>query len=717
MKETIGHDWHFVRLGGLDQVVLRDGRDLLALEHLDPKLWVALSCPVQGLEIDEKTLTLIDENKDGRIRVPEILQAIKWAAPHLRDPGVILAGVDYLDLAAINSETRQGATVLASARAILRGLGKHDATRIHLAEAADRVSIFVETRFNGDGIVPATAAEEEETAKVIGEIVATVGGIEDRSGKAGVDQARADAFFTACTDCISWLEHGQAPEIVTLGGGTAPAAAAVEAVRAKIDDYFTRIHLAEFDERSVAALNRSESEYLALAAKDLSISGEEVAGFPIAKVSPSRNLPLKQGLNPAWRTAMAAFYQKAVIPVLGEDREELSESDWALIKSRVSPYLTWAASKKGAVVERLGPDRIRAILASDCRAKVNALIAQDRSLEAQFNAIFSVERLIRYLRDLPVLLRNFVSFLDFYCPETKAIFQAGELYLDGRSTTLCLRVNGANPAAAASNAYLAYCDLSRPGGETMKIVAGFTQGDSDFLRVGRNGIFYDRRGRDWDATITSIQDNPISVRQAFWSPYKKVARFVEDQIAKMAAAKDKAADDMLASGVTNVAAKPAFDVAKFAGIFAAIGLAIGAIGGAITAVAAGFFSLAWWQMPLAVIGALLLISGPSMIMASLKLRQRTVGPILDANGWAINGRVRINIPFGARLTRCATRPRGSTISLDDPFIDRRKARRRRLIAFAVVVVFTLLALVRWDASRHDGTYFWEAGQESQVPAE
>ena len=58
----------------------------------------------------------------------------------------------------------------------------------------------------------------------------------------------------------------------------------------------------------------------------------------------------------------------------------------------------------------------------------------------------------------------------------------------------------------------------------MTIVAAFTAGDSDNLMVGRNGVFYDRKGRDWDATITKIIDNPISIRQAFWSPYKKFVR-------------------------------------------------------------------------------------------------------------------------------------------------------------------------------------------------
>ena len=73
----------------------------------------------------------------------------------------------------------------------------------------------------------------------------------------------------------------------------------------------------------------------------------------------------------------------------------------------------------------------------------------------------------------------------------------------------------------------------------MRIAAAFTQGDSDYLFVGRNGVFYDRKGRDWDATIIKISDAPISIRQSFFSPYKKVASFVGDQFAKFAASKEK----------------------------------------------------------------------------------------------------------------------------------------------------------------------------------
>src|SRR5690606_34906789 len=127
-----------------------------------------------------------------------------------------------------------------------------------------------------------------------------------------------------------------------------------------------------------------------------------------------------------------------------------------------------------------------------------------------------------------------------------------------------------------------------------------------------------------------------------------------------------------------------FDVAKFAGIFAAIGLALGAIGSAIAAVVTGFMGLELWQMPLAIGGALLAVSGPSMLLAALKLRERNLGPLLDASGWAINTRARINIPFGAALTNMAQLPAGASRSMTDPYADKKSRWKTWLVIAAVV---------------------------------
>ena len=152
------HVWEFFRAGGFDQVKLESGADLMALDQLDQKLWVALSCPTRGLEFDSRTLDLIDTDQDGRIRVPEVIAAGKWACANLRNPDDLVKGGDGLPLSAINDSTPEGKQLLASARQILTNLGRADAATITIEEAADTARIFAQTKFNGDGVVAADSA-------------------------------------------------------------------------------------------------------------------------------------------------------------------------------------------------------------------------------------------------------------------------------------------------------------------------------------------------------------------------------------------------------------------------------------------------------------------------------------------------------------------------------------------------------------------------------
>src|SRR3982750_1467358 len=81
----MAHQWNFFRAGGFDQVRIDSGDDIVHLKDLDQKLWVALSCPTRGLEFDPHTLDLLDLDHDDRVRAPEVLAAIEWIRPLLKN--------------------------------------------------------------------------------------------------------------------------------------------------------------------------------------------------------------------------------------------------------------------------------------------------------------------------------------------------------------------------------------------------------------------------------------------------------------------------------------------------------------------------------------------------------------------------------------------------------------------------------------------------------
>ena len=184
------HRWHFWRAGGFDQVRLDSGADLLALDQLDQKLWVALSCPTRGLEFDARTLDLIDTDHDGRIRAPEILAATRWACERLKSPDALLHRAVALPLAAINDSTPEGRQLLSSARQILSDLGKKDTEVITLEETADTARIFAQTKFNGDGIIPPESADDAQVTvrEVVELFLAAWGGGQWRPAPGAAEQ-------------------------------------------------------------------------------------------------------------------------------------------------------------------------------------------------------------------------------------------------------------------------------------------------------------------------------------------------------------------------------------------------------------------------------------------------------------------------------------------------------------------------------------------------
>ncbi|HEY3757576.1 MAG TPA: SRPBCC family protein [Opitutaceae bacterium] len=674
----MAHTWNFYRTGGLDQASLKTAADLAALDELDPKLWVALSCPVKGLELDEKTLAMIDTDHDERIRVPEVIAAAKWLLSCLKNQEEALSGSDKLPLASINVSTPEGKAVADAARQVLANLGTPQADSITLDNFADPATLFPPEHINGDGVISAEATTDDEVKALIADVAACFGTVKGKTGSVGVTPEQVEKFFTDLEAYLTWAEASAGIEIRPFGDDTDAAHKAYVAVRAKISDYFTRCRLIAFDPRTSQAINRPPEAYDPIAPQVLAADSAGLVALPLSLADADKPLDLNQGVNPAWADAVEQFRTASLTPQFGAHKATLAEDEWIKLQGKFAAYEAWLLKRPGGKVAALDLPRARDIMGGKGKAGLLSLLARDAELGPGFEALVDLERLIRYRRDLGTLVHNFVNFSDFYSKDRWAVFQAGLLYLDNRSCELCIKVDDPGThavIATMSKACIAYVDCKRPGA-AMKVAACFTQGDSDYLYVGHNGIFVDRHGKDWDATIVKLIDNPISIRQAFLSPYKKFIRFIEEQIAKRAQSADDASNAAMTGAATDVAgaasgtpppppAPKKFDV----GTVAALGVAVGGITGALGIVFGAFLNLKGW-MPIGFLGVLVAISGPSVLIAWLKLRQRTLGPLLEASGWAINGRVQINMPLGRALTDCAKIPAGAHRSLRDPYRDK-----------------------------------------------
>lgn len=681
------YEWQYCSLGGAIRVKIGSGEDIAHLGELDQKLWTVLSCPVEGLEFDKQTLEYLDTEKDGKIMVNEVVQAAQWITSVIKDKDSILNGDSVLKLDNIDTSTEAGKGLYNSARQILRNLGI-DKDEISLADASDSKAIFAGTKFNGDGVITVLSSTDDAQKQIITDIIATVGSVEDRSGEKGVNDELIEKFYASCADWAAW--KSSAP-VMPYGERTAAAFDAYNALKDKMNDYFTRCRLVAFDTEIAKAVN--------VAVTDIN----DIDNCPIAAPKAARTLDLA-AINPAWQKRFDAL--ASLIGFSG--KAEMTEADWRSVETTFNDYAAWLGAKKGAEVEPLGEVRINAILIAGEKEALLALVEKDKALAAESSSIDDVKKLMYYYRDFYRLLKNFVLFTDFYsrAPGVRAMFELGQLYIDQRCCDLCIRVSDMGKhadMAALSGIFLIYFKAtSKVLGKSMDAVAVMTDGDIFDLRPGKNGIFYDLQGNNWDAVITKVVDNPVSISQAFWAPYRKAWEFCVGIINKSAADKDaKINADLQAKVQTAAATTPgaadaaksdkqqAFDIAKFAGIFAALGMAMGYIGTFLTSIVTGIQSTPPLDLILIVLGLMLVISGPSCFIAWTKLRKRNLGPILNANGWAINSKVLVNILFGGKLTTVAKYPK---LKLADPYDQKTPAWKIWLPTVVIILAIAFLAL-------------------------
>ena len=691
MAKVKKHDWSFENIGGSTRVKITTGADIANLDQLDPKMWTVLSCPSTGLEIDEKSLKYIDTDNDGRIRVNDIVSTAKWMTAALNDADLLLKGDDKISLNALNQEDATGKKLYNSAKQILANLGKEGDT-ISIADTADTAAIFAKTAFNGDGIITELSTADLDEKAAIAAAIASVGSVTDRSGDKGLNAELVEKFYQALADYTAW----KAAEVeAPYGADTDKAIEAYNALDAKVKDYFVRARLASFAPESAAKLDVQSALIETISADNLTGKTEEIAAYPIARVTDKAELPLDASINPAWADKF-----KTLIAIIQPKEKAFTAESWAAIGAAFAAYSGWKGAKKGAEVEALGLEAINKFIADDKKQALLNLIAQDNTLKEEAESIEMVGKFLYIYRDFYRLLRNFVTFHDFYNKDKKvgAIFQSGRLIIDQRECRLCMKVADMgkhNTMAAASGMYLVYCDCTSPlKAAKQTIVATVTVGDIGDLFVGKNAIYYDNEGGVWDAVITKIIDNPISIGQAFWSPYRRMSTVVENLINKSAADKDAAMmKDMTAKineapkATPTAEGKPAssaFDIAKFAGIFAALGMALGMIGSAIAGIFDSLIKLSLLQLVGVFVGIMLIISGPAMVLAWMKLRRRNIAPLLNANGWAINAASKISIPFGETLTDIAKYPK---LKLKDPYAKKGLPTwKKGLISLAALIV-------------------------------
>ncbi len=718
----------FDKYGGDHHLRISQVEDLKHILTLADGRWMATSCPTFGLKVDPAFIKFLDADGNRRIISNEVRGAISWTLERLRPSETWKAQQPALPINLINSDHPDGKVLESAARLVLENLGLPDATEVSLEQIRNRQGIISQATCNGDGIIPPEAIEDPETAQFARDLVATLGGVSDASGLKGVNEEILDRFRKEASAYLGWYAQGVIPEdqtstdIMSFGAATPTMFQAIASVRDKIEQFFAQCELVRFDARMEERVGPREDEIAQLDYKDRNAILEYLRLAPLAKPNSKFLLPLNDDINELYSGPIGSLRTHVILPIFGDGANTLNEVQWREILGKFASYEAWLKSKPTATVEALGVDKLRAYLDASYDADIREMIFKDRDVADEIQRLQGLERLILYHQWLFEFVNNYVSFPRLFDPEHRAIFEMGTLILEGREFALSLRVeNRSVNSNLAKNGgmYLLYLQItgSKPE-DSFEIVTPVTKGGSRGFYVGRRGVFLTMDGRELDAQIVQIVENPISLWESMKEPFRKLRDIVERRFTQLTTTIQKEAETGIGKvgagaetsiqtdlrqaqqegGQPAVAAPPPSGPGGFSepskpevrtsgsarDLMIGVGFLAAGVGTAFKFLVDAAKQLSnprtVWIL-LIVIGVFLAIGLiVTTISAWLRLRRRDLGVLLQASGWAINGRMRIIRPMARFFSRKTQFPEGSRKGRRDLLISiERLARKKKLI--------------------------------------
>ncbi len=691
----------FRNYGKSYQLRIQDVQDLEKIQVLDEVHWAATSVPINSLNCDSVFASYIDTDQNGRIRTNEIKEAQAWLFRFLSNRSHLSEGIDVLDLNDIDTSHPEGKKLRAVAELILTNLNSPGAEKISLVQVRDVQSIMASAANNGDGIIPPEATPDSDLAQFIISVIETIGPTLDASGKEGISQDQLEMFFHETKDYLAWKAKGEIPkgqnvtEVMPWGIETPQSYELMTDLDEKIEQYFAQCAMVRLDERTSVQMQLRQKELDEIDFTEKSTMEAIIKDAPLAVPNPESILDLEATINPLYAERLFCLKGKVLKRAFGEPVKHLTPKQWTKVKNIFTSYRTWLENKQGIKVEKLDVDRLHTYLNGPYRKQVSELIAKDLAVADDLNQMHNLEKLILYQRWLMELTNNFVSFSNLYNPQTRSLLEMGTLVIDAREITFTMKVQDRQAhkkIAEKSCMYLLYVEVTGRQDKDIKfeIAAAVTSGTAGRLRLGKRGIFFTVDGREWDAEIVDIVENPISIYESVKAPFRQFSSFIRKQIDKFT----KSDGDKLEKSLTAPSASGMTRDLLLGG-----GIAIAALGSSFAYVTKALSQVKPTHILVAIAGIVVIVLLPGIIAGFSKIRKRDMSVLLEASGWAVNVHMRLNAALGRLFTHAPRLPKGARKGRRDvvnQFVREfgyASLRSRKLMIIGLFAILILLGLV------------------------
>lgn len=733
----------FRNFGGMYQLRLESAEEIRYIRELEKARWSATSAPLEQFYCDAQVLAYLDTDNNGRIRVHELLDAQQWLYTNLASRDGFERASDELQLASLDPKAADAPKMKQLAEHMLKELGLASARSISLAQVRTFRSTYAGRFPNGDGVVPPEHADSPELAQLIKDIVAATGGSKDLGGSMGAGAAELASFLGSAQGALAWEAEGAVqteaetpifPAVMPWGEATAAAAALIEELNDKVEQYFSQCDLLRVEPNAAARMQASAETLAGIDITSTEVLRKWTLSAPLAPPREDGLLDLSGRLNPNYEAQLHKLAAEVLPRALGltdKQRVRISPADWRKARELFAAHRAWRA-RQPALAPALSTAQLGEYVKGELAAQLTALITKDSAVGEELQQFHNLEKLILLQRWLKEFLNNFVSFPALFNPARRALFIAGTMIIDGRELGFCVRVTDRaahKRIAATSPIFIIYAELSRKsadGESRMEVAAAITTGTRGQIFIGKRGVFYDRDGLEWDAVVVDLIVNPISLWEAAIAPFVRLRDFVGDKIEKFAASKTDAAESAARDSATRKEASliKADEAAKAPPktpepqnpantTNLVIGLSLGFA--AATSALALIFKAVIDTDPGKLISGLLMvvlvIAAFSAFLGFLKLRRRDLSTVLEACGWAMNLRMKLRRRLARLFTRRPGLPRGSKTARVDWAAEEAAREGRspsllgrllRVVAVLLMFAVGLVAAWKYDEIRDNG---------------
>ncbi len=708
----------FRNYGGIHQLRIESAEDLAFIHQLHPARWAATSVQIESLQCDPAFLKYLNQDGSGTIRAEHLRAGVTWTFHMMATRDRMAESSDVLRLADLDTSHEEGRGLQEAAIHILGQLKAKNMDQISLEQVRVFQNTYGKLPPNGDGVLPPEHVSDPGAAQLAADVLKQVGSTKDISGADGINEDHLRQFLDRARTYLDWktlAEDDGAAGILPWGGDTAAAVKLTSEFDAKIRQFFLQCDMVQLDARTAERICLNEHDLWNLDGSDLEALRSQLARAPLQTPNAEGVLNLRGPINPYYREQMDELQNRVLARAQPNSRQSLTRIGWGQVQAIFEPYRGWQAGKPSDGVGRISETTLREYLDGPAEKRLFELLLEDLAVKDEVKQVTDLETLILYQRWLLELANNFVSFSAMYDPDRRALFELGDLIIDGRELTFTTKVRNRaehKKIAQASEMYLVYAEITVPEGlgPSFEIAAALTSGGQGAIEIGKRGIFYDLDGNEWDARVVDLIENPISLGEAVKSPFVKAKKLISEKVeafvGTQAGSLEKATTEVTTKmeageSLQQPAEAPSAQAPPQSGIgmrdlLLGGGIAFAAIGSSLAYLISTLSEISLLRVGITLMSLVLVVALFSALAGWNKLRKRDMSALLEACGWAVNFRMYMTRRLGYLFSHTPHLPEGARKERRDLvtlFLRQTGHGGTRWTRVGAVSLFALLAVV------------------------